>query len=194
MKLPDGPQTPSLLQTVQLIAQPTQFLDHCREHYGDTFTTRVLGLNSPPVVFFGNPDAIQEIFALPSSKLDFRKATHVFEPLMGEQSIILQEGRSHNRLRQLMMPPFHGERMRSYGQLICQITQQAIEDWTIGSTVSMQEVMPQITLQIILRVVFGLDPGPRYQDLEQRLSSLLDDVTTPWYSSLFFFPPLQRDL
>lgn len=194
MNLPNGPQTPSLLQTVQLIAQPTQFLDKCREHYGDTFTTRVLGLNSPPVVFFGNPDAIQEIFSLPSSKLDFRKATHVFEPLMGEQSIILQEGRSHNRLRQLMMPPFHGERMRSYGQLICEITQQAIEGWTIGSTVSMQEVMPKITLQIILQVVFGIDPGPRYQQLEQRLSSLLDDITTPWYSSLFFFPPLQRDL
>jgi cytochrome P450 len=83
---------------------------------------------------------------------------------MGEQSIILQEGRSHNRLRQLMMPPFHGERMRSYGQLICEITQQAIEGWTIGSTVSMQEVMPKITLQIILQVVFGIDPGPRYQD------------------------------
>lgn len=193
MTLPIGPQTPSLLQTVQLIAQPTQFLDTCRERYGDAFTTRVLGLNSPPVVFFGDPQAIQEIFTLPSSKLDFRKATHVFEPLMGEQSIILQEGRSHQRLRQLMMPPFHGDRMRSYGQLICDITEQAIAGWTTGSIVSIHNVMPQITLQIILQVVFGIEPGLRYQQLEKLLSSLLEDITTPLYSSLFFFPPLQKD-
>lgn len=194
MRLPDGPRTPSLLQTIQLIAQPTEFLDACHKRYGDPFTLRVLGLNSPPVVFFSDPQVIQEIFAIPSSKLDFRKATHVFEPLMGEQSIILQEGRSHQRQRQLMMPSFHGDRMRSYCSLICEITEQAIAPWTTGSSFSMHKVMPEITLQIILRVVFGINPGPRYQQLEKLLSSLLEDVTTPLYSSLFFFPPLQRDL
>ncbi len=193
MKLPDGPRTPSLLQTIQLIAQPTQFLESCRERYGDPFTVRALGLNSPPVVFFSDPQAIQEIFMLPSSKLDFRKATHVFEPLMGEQSIVLQEGRSHQRQRQLMVPPFHGDRMRSYGQLICEITQQAMAEWTTGSSFSIHKVMPEITLRIILRVVFGLNPGLRYQQLEKRLTSLLEDITTPLYSSLFFFPPLQQD-
>src|SRR4028118_967809 len=151
MKLPDGPRTPSLLQTIQLIAQPTQFLDLCRERYGDPFTLRVLGLNSPPVVFFSQPQAIQDIFTLPSSQLDFRKATHVFEPLMGQKSIILQEGRSHQRQRQLMMPPFHGERIKSYGQVICAIVEQAIAEWTPGSSYSIHKVMPEITLQIILR-------------------------------------------
>ncbi len=194
MKLPDGPRTPSLLQTIQLIAQPTKFLDTCAERYGESFTVRVLGLNSPPVVFFSHPQAIQDIFTLPSSQLDFRKATHVFEPLMGQQSIILQEGRSHQRQRQLMMPPFHGDRMRSYGQLICEITEQAMEQWQVGSVFSMQKVMPEITLQIILQVVFGIKRGSRYQQLEKLLSSLLEDVTTPLYSSLFFFPPLQQDL
>jgi cytochrome P450 len=194
MKLSDGPRTPSLLQTLQLIARPTEFLDACQERYGDPFTLRVLGLNSPPVVFFSHPQAIQEIFSIPSSKLDFRKATHVFEPLMGERSLILQEGQKHQRQRHLMMPPFHGDRMRGYGRLICEITQQAIAPWSTGSSFSIQKVMPEITLQIILRVVFGMEPGPRYQQLEQLLSSLLEDVTTPFYSSLFFFPPLQRDL
>jgi cytochrome P450 len=183
-----------LLQTIQLIAQPTKFLDTCAERYGTPFTVRVLGLNSPPVVFFSEPQALQDVFSLPSSQLDFRKATHVFEPLMGSTSIILQEGQKHQRQRKLMMPPFHGDRMRSYGQLICEITEQAIAQWTTGSSVFIQQVMPKITLQIILRVVFGLEPGPRYQQLEKLLSSLLEDVTTPLYSSLFFFPPLQKDL
>jgi len=193
MKLPDGPRTPSLLQTIELIAQPTKFLDSCAQRYGDPFTGRVLGLNSPPVTFFSDPQAIQDIFKLPSSKLDFRKATHVFEPLMGQNSIILQEGRSHQRQRQLMMPPFHGDRMKSYGQLICQITEQVMAHWQEGSRFWIQEVMPEITLKIILRVVFGIEPGERSQQLEKMLSSLLEDITTPWYSSLFFFPLLQKD-
>lgn len=194
MTLPDGPRMPSLLQTIRLIAQPTKFLDYCGQRYGDTFTLRVLGLNSPPVVFFSSPQAIQAIFKLPSCQLDFRKATHVFEPLMGKNSIILQEGDSHQRQRQLMMPPFHGDRLRGYGQLICDITKQVTTNWQVGSTFSIHKVMPEITLKIILQVVFGLKPGPRCQKLEKLLSALLEDVTTPWYSSLFFFPPLQKDL
>jgi cytochrome P450 len=93
-----------------------------------------------------------------------------------------------------MIPPFHGDRMRSYGRLICEITQQATAHWTTGSSFLIHHVMPEITLQIILRVVFGINPGPRYHQLEKLLSSLLEDVTTPLYSSLFFFPPLQKDI
>lgn len=193
MKLPDGPRTPSLLQTIRLIAQPTQFLDNCAQRYGDPFTVRVLGVNSPPVVFFSSPRAIQEIFALPAQRLDFGKATHVFRPLMGEHSVVLQQGRNHQRQRQLLMPPFHGDRLRDYGQLICEITEQVIKEWAVGSTISIHQAMPEITLQIILQVVFGLEPGPRYLKLKQLLGDLLEDVTTPLYSSLFFFPPLQRD-
>jgi cytochrome P450 len=92
------------------------------------------------------------------------------------------------------MPPFHGERMKVYGEVICQITEDQGRSWTAGALISMQEVMPDITLQIILQVVFGISAGARYQQLKELLSSLLEDVTTPWYSSLFFFPPLQKDL
>lgn len=73
-------------------------------------TVRVLGLNSPLAGFFSNPQTIRDIFALPSEKFDFKKATHVFKPLIGEQSLILQEGRSHQRQRQLLISPFYGDR------------------------------------------------------------------------------------
>ncbi len=187
-------KTPALLQTLQLIANPTKFLAKYAKRYGDTFTLRVLGLNSPPVVFFSQPQAIKEIFALPVEQFDFKKATHVFKPLMGEQSLILQEGKSHQRQRQLMLPPFHGDRMKAYGKTICQITHQVIEQWIPGKSISINHFLPDITLQIILQVVFGINPGERYQQLKKMLSSLLEDITTPWYSSLFFFPPLQQDL
>jgi cytochrome P450 len=183
----------SLLQTLQLIANPTRFLDGCAVKYGDVFSVRVLGINSPPVVFFSHPDAISECFAIPAKELDFQKATHVFKPLFGEKSIVLQETRSHNRQRQLLMPPFHGDRLKSYGELICQITEEVIKNWRSGEVISMQKVMPDITLQIILQVVFGISPGARYQQLKEQLTSLLEDVTKPLYSSLFFFPPLQKN-
>ncbi|MBW4511699.1 MAG: cytochrome P450 [Scytonematopsis contorta HA4267-MV1] len=194
MKLPNEIKTPSLLQTLQLIASPTQFLDNCAAQYGNTFTVRVLGVNSPPVVFFSDSQAISDCFAVPAKSLDFKKATHVFQPLFGEKSIVLQEGVSHNRQRQLLMPSFHGDRMKYYGESICKITEEVTNQWKHGMKVSMQEVMPDITLQIILQVVFGISPGERYEQLKKLLSKLLDDITTPWYSSLFFFPPLQQDL
>jgi len=187
-------KTPALWQTLQLISQPTKFLENCIERYGEPFTVRVLGLNSPPVVFFSDPQAIKEIFTLPGEKFDFKKATHVFKPLMGDKSIILQEGCSHQRQKQLMMPPFHGDRMKTYGEIICQITTEVIQNWTPGKVISLQQEMSNITLQIILQVVFGISPGSRYNKIKELLSSLLDDVTKPWYSSLFFFPPLQKDL
>lgn len=183
-----------LIQTLQLIVNPTKFLEESAAKYGNLFTVRVLGVNSPPVVFFSSPEAIAECFAVPAKELDFKKATHVFEPLFGSNSIVLQEGRSHNRQRQLLMPPFHGDRMKDYGQAICQITEEVTQDWTVGTAASMQQIMPDITLQIILQVVFGMSPGTRYQKLKELLSSLLEDVTKPGYSTLFFFPPLQKDL
>lgn len=194
IKLPGELKTPALLQTIHLIQNPTKFLETCAKQYGDTFSVRVLGLNSPPVVFFSNPQTIKDIFAVPSEKLDFKKATHVFKPLMGEQSLVLQEGRNHQRQRQLLIPPFHGERLKAYGEIIRQITQEVTNQWKTGAAIKINDFMPEITLQIILQVVFGINPGERYEQLKQLLSSLLEDVTTPWYSSLFFFPPLQKDL
>lgn len=192
--IPAELKTPALLQTLQLIANPTQFLSSCVKRYGDPFTVRVMGLNSPPVVFFSHPQAIKEIFAIPLDKFDFQQTTQVFKPLMGERSLILQEGRSHQRQRQLMLPPFHGDRMKAYGQTICQITSEVIEQWITGESIAINQFMPDITLQIILQVVFGISPGERYEKLKTMLGSLLEDITTPWYSSLFFFPPLQQDL
>ena len=194
MKLLDNIRTPELLQTLQLIAQPTKFLENNAANYGDTFTVKVMGLKSPPIVFFSHPQAISDCFAIPAQKLDFKKATHVFKPLFGEKSLVFQEGRSHQQQRQLLLPAFHGDNLNSYGQSICEITEKITQNWTSGTDICIHKLMSNITLEIILQVVFGISHGARYQELKERLSSLLEDVTKPWYSSLFFFPLLQQDL
>ncbi|MGV0107018.1 cytochrome P450 [Nostoc sp. DSM 114160] len=194
MKLFENLSTPALLQTLQLIAEPTKFLENNAAKYGDIFTVKVMGLKSPPIVFFSHPQAISDCFAIPAQKLDFQKATHVFKPLFGENSIVFQEARSHQQQRQLLLPAFHGDNLKSYGQAICQITEEITQNWTSGTNICIHKLMSNITLEIILQVVFGITHGARYQQLKEQLSSLLEDVTKPWYSSLFFFPSLQKDL
>ena len=193
-KLPDGFPTPGLLQTLQLVADPIAFLDRNAREFGDAFTTRVLGWNSPPVVFFGNPDAIEQIYTSQADRFELGKVTHVFRPLTGDRSLIMLDGVAHQRQRQLLMPPLHGDRMRTYGQTICDITRQAIAGWTLDEPFSIRHYTSEISLQVILRVVFGMTPGSRYRQLKQLLNDLLESVTSSLYSSQFFFPLLQQNL
>lgn len=193
MHLPQEIPTPPIIQTLQLITHPTRFLDQCASIAGDIFTTRVMGFNSPPIVFVSSPDAIAQVFAIPANKLDFQSTTYVFKPLFGDNSLVLQSTYEHSRQRNLLLPSFHGEKIRAYGEIICQITQEVISTWPLGREITMQSMMPDITLQIILQVVFGISPGENYHKLRHLLTSLLHDITTPWYSSLFFFPSLQKN-
>ena len=116
MKLPDGPQQPRLLQLTQWISNPLRVLDTCSQRYGDTFTLRLASFK--PLVFFSHPQAIQEIFTADVKQFDSGRANEIVRPLVGEHSLLLLDGTSHQRQRRLLMPPFHGERMHSYSQII----------------------------------------------------------------------------
>jgi cytochrome P450 family 110 len=194
MPLPDGPKLPALLQTLAIIARPTQFLEDCAFEHGDTFTLRILGLNSPPVVFFSHPDAVQAIFTTLADRLELGQVTQVFRPLVGGQSLIMQQGAAHQRQRQLLMPAFHRESLQQQGQLICDLTRQQVASWTVGQQLDIRAQMSDISLQVILQVVFGLAPGERLNQLQALLARLLEKITDPQYSIQFFLPPLQRDL
>ena len=194
MKLPNGSKLPSLLQTLTLIADPIAFLEAQSRRYGDAFTLRVLGANSPPVVFFSNPQAIQAIFTTLSSKFELGKVAYIFRPLTGDHSLIMQDGARHQHQRQMLMPALHGEGLSRWGQVICQLTEEKIGNWTIGSSLNIQTAMLEISLEVILRVVFGMQPGSRYQQIKQLLHRLLEDINSPLYSVQFFLPPLQQDL
>ena len=194
MKLPDGSRLPSLLQTLAIVAQPIDFLESCAQKYGDTFTLRVLGINSPPVVFFSHPDSIQAIFTTLADSFEFGKVTHIFRPLVGDQSVIMQEGQRHQRQRQLLMPALHREQLYGQGRVICDLARQQMADWQIGRSLTIREEMSEISLQVILQVVFGMVPGARYERLKSLLSHLLEAITSPLYSTQFFFPMLQQNL
>ena len=194
MKHPKGSKEPYLWQTLRIVAQPIAYLSSCGERYGDSFSLRVLGVNSPPVVFFSHPKAIETIFNAKPGQLELGKVTHPFLPLVGAESLIMEDGDRHKRLRQLLMPPLHGDRLHTYGRLISDIAAEEIASWVPEATLSIREYMSAISLEVILRVVFGLQPGPRYLQLKPKIEPFLEYVTSPLNSIQFFWPALQRDL
>lgn len=194
MQLPNGPQAPALLQTIHWIVKPFSYMEGCAQQYGDLFTVP-LGEKFAPLVFVSNPQALQQILTSDTKEFDAPgEYNRLFEPLFGKQSIFALTGESHRRQRQLMMPPFHGERMKAYGQLIADIAEQVMSQWTIGKPFSVRSFMQRISLLVILRAVFGLSEGERYQQLEELLSVMLEETGSPMSVSMLYFPSLRRDL
>ncbi len=192
MKLPDGPQTPAFLQLSQWIASPLELLETSAQRYGDTFTLRLGRIE--PMVFLSSPQAIQEIFTAAPEQFEVGRGNDILRPLLGDQSLIMLDGNRHQRQRRLLIPPFHGDRMRAYGQLISHITEQVISQWKIDEPFSVRSSMQEISLRVILQAVFGLHEGQRCEQIKQLLCSLIDVTSSPLRSSLLFFRSLQRDL
>ncbi len=188
-----GPGSPWFFQLGQLIINPIGFLTACGEQYGDRFTLRLLGPKSPPLVFLSDPEEVGAVWGALAGSLEFGKVTQVFLPLVGSQSLIMQQGDRHQRQRQLLMPAFHRESLLRQGELICQLTRDQMKEWRSGQSINIRQEMSQISLRVILEVVFGLVPGERYEALRSRLEKLLDQITDPLYSLQFFLPPLQQN-
>src|SRR4029077_7779632 len=194
MSLPDGPKSPKIWQMLRWITMPFSFMRGCNDRYGDCFTATI-GQKLPSVVFFSNPQALQVILTSDNSELfdSPGELNALLEPLLGAQSVMGLSGDRHRRMRQLLMPSFHGERMRSYGQLIQDITEEVMSQWVAGKPFSVRQSMQRISMRVILRAVFGLNEGTRYQQLERLLGTMLDRMSNPLSVSLLYFPMLRQD-
>ncbi|QIR39778.1 cytochrome P450 [Tolypothrix sp. PCC 7910] len=194
MRLPNQLTTPSLFQQIQWVADPVGYMETAAQQYPDIFTGRIVGFGDT-VVFLNHPQAIQELLTNDKKKFTAPgKFNSIGKPIFGNSSIAMLEGDSHKRRRQLLMPPFHGERMRSYGELICNLSTQVFSQLPIQQTFSTCVAMQDIALQVILKAIFGFYEGERYQKIKHLLASLLDVFQSPLTSSFLMFPVLQKDL
>ncbi|MBW4697007.1 MAG: cytochrome P450 [Aphanocapsa lilacina HA4352-LM1] len=181
MSLPAGPASPPPLQLLQWIGHPTDYLERTARRYGDPFTMR-LGLHSPvTAVFFSSPEALQQLFNPEPGLFDSggANASSTFNITFGSNSLLLLDGERHQRQRRLLTPPFHGERMRSYGTLIRSLTEQVTARWNLGTPFQARRSMQRISLRVILQAVFGLHDGPRYLRVCQLLGSMIDGSASP---------------
>jgi cytochrome P450 len=147
-------------------------MESCRRRYGDAFSVRFMGFERP-MVLLSDPAAIRALYSEPSHGLP-RGRTVALLPVLGADSLLLLEGREHIARRRLMLPPFHGERMRSYESVMREIAEREICSWQAGSTLALHPRMQAITLEVILRAVFGVADEGRRQRLRQLLPQVLD--------------------
>jgi len=194
MKLPPGPKTPAPLQMIQWIARPMQFMEDCAKRYGDIFTARV-ATGFIPVVFVSNPQALQEILTGDTKEFEAPgESNKIMAPLLGKQSVIALSSDRHRRQRQLMMPPFHGERMRTYGEVIGDVTEQVMNQWQQGKPFCVRSSTQAITLRVMMKAVFGLNEDARGEQIEHLLVAMMEEMSVPFSAAMLYFPALQRDL
>ncbi|HEY3822465.1 MAG TPA: cytochrome P450 [Polyangiaceae bacterium] len=189
MRLPPGPRLPKLAQTALFLSRPVEFLDACHRRYGDCFTvnTYLIGREIEIV----HPDLVRQVFTGDPDVLRAGEANDILRPLLGSRSVLLLDGPEHVRQRKLLMPPFHGERVMAWARTMQEVTLRVVDTWRPGAAFALHPHMQRITLEVILRTVFGVDEGSHLDDLRDALTRVLDRQSRP-IDSLFTLPPLRR--
>jgi len=170
--LPPGPRQPSLVQLVHFTRRPLEWLEDCGRRFGDPFTLRLPGHGA--FVMVAAPELIKEIFTGDDDVLHAGKANAILEPLVGKHSVILLDGARHLRERRLLSPPMRGERMHAYAGLIADIAAAEVARMPRDRPFAMHAHMQAITLDVILRAVFGFDEGARMDALRRLIVEVLD--------------------
>jgi cytochrome P450 len=172
---------------MQFTYQPLRYLEACRDRFGDPFTARLAGLGT--YVSVSGPELIKQVFTGDPDQLHAGEANAVLEPIVGKNSVLLLDGAPHARQRKLLMPPMHGERMRAYAQLMVETTAAEVRRMPQGRAFSIHEHMQAITLDVILRAVFGLSAG---QEMERLRAALMAFLVLP-PAIVTFIPPRLLD-
>jgi cytochrome P450 len=163
-------------------------MERATRRFGDAFTVTLAQVGT--FVFTTDPGVLKTVFTTGPDRLRAGEANVALEPVLGSRSVLLLDGAEHIRQRRLMLPPFHGERLRGYERLIGEIADEEMRGWPTNGPLTLQPRMQAITLEIILRVVFGMDRGPRLVELREQIKRLLDVTTKPWA----LVPQLRRNL
>lgn len=171
----------SIVQAMALSSDPAAFFRARSAAVGDPFVIRLPGTD--PVLMTGTPEGAREIFRAAPGTFS-PPGNNPVEPLLGPGSLILIGGETHKRERRLLLPPFHGRRMRSYGPTMRQALLDEQATWREGGPVDLHRAMQRITLDVIIRAVFGVDDGGRREAFKGAITPFLD----AWVRPLMFVP------
>jgi cytochrome P450 len=179
--LPPGPALPRFIQTLWWVMRPTAFMSECQRRYGDCFSLRIGSEGT--WVLVSDPDSIKKVFTGNPDHLRAGEAGAIMRPVVGNDSVLLLDGPPHLRQRKLLLPPFHGERMQRYGEVMREITEREIATWPRDRPFPAWPRMQAITLEVIIRAVFGVDDAGRVEHVASRIRPVLEFTT----SKLGFF-------
>ena len=186
--LPPGPRLPATAQAALLAFHNIAFLDACRRRHGDAFTLRLPG--GTVLVCLSTPEAARDLLAASPDRVTAGDVNaHDLGPVLGPNSLLLLDGRRHIEERRLMLPPFHGARLEAHAELIAGVTRRDLAFWPRGMTIPLWPRMRAITLEVILRAVFGV-AGERLARLRELIAALLGFAGR----RLLIMPAFRRDL
>ncbi len=184
MSLPHGPRF-AALQTVRYALGPYDFYRRTARRYGDLFTVPTL---LGRIVIACHPEGVGAIFTAPASDVA-RWGTEAASPLVGDHSLILVHGEPHRRARKLLMPPFHGARMATYDAIAREAALRVAGGWPRREPFRLLESTLEISLEVAMRAVFGVDDAPRVRRLERAILESHDALGP----SIMLFRGLRRD-
>src|ERR1700683_4814111 len=170
-QLPAGPRMPAALQALGAWSRPTAFLERARARYGPRFTRLFLG--QAPYVMLSDPEEIKQLFLASPDVVHPGEGALILEPIVGRNSVILLDEGSHLEQRKLMLPAFHGERMQGLADLMSELTERELAGWPREQAIALHPRLQRLTLEIILRAVFGLGQGGRLDSLRETLGEVL---------------------
>src|SRR5215208_3349534 len=185
--LPPGPAALPVVQVARWIARPTQFMHRSQRDYGDVFTVRFASVGR--IVFVSEPALIKQIFTAPPDQLRAGEANWPLIPVVGDRSVLLLDGQEHLGRRKILLPPFHGQRLERYREMFAEVAAEQIEQWPRGEPFPILPKMQAITLELIMRVVFGRDEDP---ERLKRLATAMTDLATAGQNKLGMVPWLSR--
>ena len=174
--LPPGPTEPPALQSARWLLRPISFMEACRRRYGDAFSVRFLGFSSP-MVMLSDPEAIRALYTNPEHRLPPGRGIALL-PVVGPRSVLLLEGAEHLARRKLMLPPFHGKRMRAYEATVAEVAERDLDGWPVDEPFAVHPRMQAVTLDVIVRAVFGVTDPARGAELRELLRRLLDGTAS----------------
>jgi cytochrome P450 family 138 len=187
VSLPPGPRAPALIQTLGGLARQRPYVERARRRYGNVITLRVIGFGT--FIAVADPVLIKQVFTEDAKVLHVGGDKNPLGPVLGPHSLLVIDEERHLEQRKLLLPPFHGRRMRAYEHLFEEIAADEVDRWPRGTPFATVESFKRITLRAILRAVFGAQ-GDEVADLERVLPRFVDLGS----AMATLGRPLQRDL
>src|ERR671917_70207 len=189
MQLPPGPRAPAAWQTVGWTVRPAAFLRRVHQRFGDPVTVRTYWMDEP-LVLFSHPDAVREVFRLDPAIAPAGQSWEFLRPFAGPHSILVLDGDEHLRERRLIQTPFHGERMRAFAPMVAELAERELGGWR-GRVVTLER-MKRLTLDTILKIVFGVRGETEAAELREAVHGTLDTVRS--LPRMLAMSLVQRDL
>jgi cytochrome P450 family 135 len=195
MTLPPGPRLPRRLQVALWYLQRRRMEEAMSRRYRPLF--RVHG-GYGELIFLNDPQAIKAVFTGDPDELhagEFNTANDRFLFfLVGRHSLLNVDGGDHLRQRRLVLPPFHGERLRAYRDIMMEAAERSISRWPMHAPFELRPQMQAITLEVILRSVCGIEEPERRDEFRRRADAFLAAATTPRVIAQLIFPRLRGRL